>query len=142
MSQPHFPDIGIFCQMRRFIECHMLIFFGLLKLVLLSVHPLTYKEIGSRSIISDRIRRSRIRTISDLKPFPRRSKNHIWRIGTAIHVHRLTLLQHSPISLRNPCSICPVHIEPSDSVDLQRISVAQDIMIDPKCFQPVAIHLE
>ena len=120
--------------MRRLIECHMLVFFGLLKLILLSVHPLADEQICACRIIPDGIRRSRIRTIGDLKAFPCRAENHIRCVYASVFLHRLPLLQNSPVFLRDPGSIGAVNIESPCAVNFQRISVAQDIMIDTKCF--------
>ena len=81
--------------------------------------------------------------VGQLDPLPRRSQHHVGGQKTSfLGLHGLPLLQIPPVFLRDLLQQRPFRIELSRPVDLHGISIAWNIMVHPKCFQTITVHLK
>ena len=77
MSQPHFLRLGLLRQVRRLLECHMLVFSRLGFFPVLAVHAFTDKQIRILRVLRNYRKRSRIGTVCHLDSLPVTSEHHI-----------------------------------------------------------------
>ena len=92
MSQPHFPYISLLRQSSSFTECHVLIAFCLLQLVILAVHPFADEKLYALHKFRNTVNRSAVCAVcygNALAVFPH---YHIRRISLALMLHTAFLL--------------------------------------------------
>ena len=132
MGQPHLPGRSLPAQPCRLLERHMLIFPGLGRLLLFSVHALADKQIVVLCVFRDHRHRPGIRGICNGKAPPGLSQDHIRRQDPPFMLQGLPLLEPAPHLLGDPLCLCPFHIKTALSGNGDPVSVAGHIVVHLK----------
>ena len=110
----------------------MLIFFCLGRFFRFPVHPLADQQIGFPGIFHYRRMGTGIGTVGQFDSLPWGTHDHFRPVQHAVLLHRLSLLQPTPQLQGNSLFFRPLHLKLSASVNFQRISVTDHIMIHPE----------
>ena len=139
MGKPHLFHLCTLRHVRSFQKRHVLMFFCLIFLFRLPVHALADKKIRTCRMLYNAFRRSGIRTVSDLQSLSGFSHDHIRRIDFPIQLQCLTFLQLVPVASLNSERFRLIQLELACTVNRKTVSIADNIMIDPKGFysQPI-----
>ena len=135
MCQPQFRCPHFFCDLRRFVHCHVLMFSGFDQLVGFAIHSLQNQQIRSLGILTDAFSRTGVCTVCHLQALSFRSQYHIRSEDSSVFLQSLPLLQTAPEFHGDFLLQSSVLIKSTRTVNHHTVPITEHIVVHFEGFQ-------